>query len=162
MGSPPAYPREYVRDPRVWTSRAGHYGHSQVPESDHGDPGAIDVRVLWAAADELTSAPPTKIITPREGPTVLYRATSDSVSPPPAKGGVVKGAVMDCALNMRSHIPASGAPLVAAHERAGLTVVPVAGQDIVDAYPVDVAARQAPAVDVQALAAELSRLMSPA
>jgi hypothetical protein len=29
------------RDPAVWQERSGHYGHSQVPENDHTDPGPI-------------------------------------------------------------------------------------------------------------------------
>lgn len=155
-GPPPAYPSgSSPRRADIWTTRAGHYGHSQVPENDHGDPGAIDVRVLWAAADGLTTAPTTKIIN-REGPTVLYRATSDSTNPPPAGGGLVKGAVVDCHLGARWHIPASGAPLVAAHERAGLTVVGVPGQDIIDAYPVDAGQPAPVTVDVDALAAAIA------
>lgn len=52
-GPPPAYPPgDGRRDGKIWALRAGHYGHSQVPENDHGDPGAIDPRVLWACADE--------------------------------------------------------------------------------------------------------------
>jgi hypothetical protein len=29
------------RDAAVWNSRSGHYGHSQVPENDHTDPGPM-------------------------------------------------------------------------------------------------------------------------
>lgn len=29
------------RDTKVWQTKAGHYGHSQVPENDHTDPGPM-------------------------------------------------------------------------------------------------------------------------
>jgi hypothetical protein len=46
-GPPPAYPGgSSPRSVSTWTTEAGHYGHSQIPENDHGDPGAIDVREL--------------------------------------------------------------------------------------------------------------------
>lgn len=46
-GPPPRYPGGYdPRSVRTWLHRAGHYGHSQVPENDHGDPGAIDTNRL--------------------------------------------------------------------------------------------------------------------
>ena len=42
-GDPPAYPGgKSSRSRTIWQSKAGHYGHSQVPGNDHGDPGAID------------------------------------------------------------------------------------------------------------------------
>jgi peptidoglycan hydrolase-like protein with peptidoglycan-binding domain len=43
------------RDATVWSTRSGHYGHSQVPENDHTDPGPMPP--LFAAAP--TPAPPT-------------------------------------------------------------------------------------------------------
>ena len=50
-GPPPAYPDGYsVRSAGTWTRHAGHYGHSQVPENNHGDPGALNVRALFASA----------------------------------------------------------------------------------------------------------------
>jgi hypothetical protein len=50
-GPPPAYPRgSSVRSAATWAQHAGHYGHSQVPENDHGDPGAIDTAALFASA----------------------------------------------------------------------------------------------------------------
>lgn len=47
MGAPKPYPSSYGlgngdRNAKTWTSKGGHYGHSQVPENEHGDPGAID------------------------------------------------------------------------------------------------------------------------
>jgi hypothetical protein len=159
MGSPPEYPRGYaVRDPRVWTSRAGHYGHSQVPENDHGDPGAIDIRVLWAAATPALapSAPPAPHPISREG-TMLFRAKTAS-----ADGSVPQGAIMSCAAATRWHIPGIASPLVAACRAADVTIVEVDGQDIVEAFPVD-AGRPHPGpavtVDVAALAAEIVKLL---
>lgn len=49
MGNPPAYPNgSSSRSRDIFYSRAGWYGHSQVPGNDHGDPGAIDTsKVPW-------------------------------------------------------------------------------------------------------------------
>lgn len=50
-GPPPAYPPgNGNRSASIWESRSGHYGHSQVPENTHGDPGAIDTTKLFGAA----------------------------------------------------------------------------------------------------------------
>lgn len=51
-GRPLAYPDSYGSDnpqrrPQLWTSKGGHYGHSQVPENDHGDPGHITL-AAWS------------------------------------------------------------------------------------------------------------------
>lgn len=69
-GPPPAYygganHPESPRDPKVWTEHAGYFGHSQVPENDHGDPGAIDVRVLAAAGHStpVTKTPDGRLLT---------------------------------------------------------------------------------------------------
>jgi hypothetical protein len=57
-GPPPAYPDGFsVRSATTWEQQAGHYGHSQVPENDHGDPGAIDIRALFAVSIAATAAP---------------------------------------------------------------------------------------------------------
>lgn len=46
-GKPPAYPGgKSSRSRTIWQSKAGHYGHSQVPGNDHGDPGAIDTDIV--------------------------------------------------------------------------------------------------------------------
>lgn len=47
MGAPQPYPASYGadngdRNASIWATKAGHYGHSQVPENEHGDPGAIN------------------------------------------------------------------------------------------------------------------------
>jgi hypothetical protein len=55
-GNPPAYPSgKSARSRSVWQSKAGHYGHSQVPGNDHGDPGAIDTSIVPGKAP----SPPT-------------------------------------------------------------------------------------------------------
>jgi hypothetical protein len=154
-GPPPVYPPgSGNRSASIWTTRAGHYGHSQVPENDHGDPGALDVRALFAPI----TPPPTPRPIPREG-TMLYRATTDSVSPKPGEpGAVTKGSIMDVSLNRRAHIPAAGSPLVESYLAAGYVIPSCPGQDIVDAYPIDVATEKPPApatVDTVALAREL-------
>lgn len=46
-GNPPASPGgSNPRSRTVWQSKAGHYGHSQVPGNDHDDPGAIDTSIV--------------------------------------------------------------------------------------------------------------------
>lgn len=51
-GGPLPYPKSYgldngQRSAALWVSHGGHYGHSQVPENHHGDPGAVDTS-RWA------------------------------------------------------------------------------------------------------------------
>jgi hypothetical protein len=83
MGAPKAYPGSYGlnngdRDPKVWASKAGHYGHSQVPENEHGDPGAVDpsfVRQTNHAPTAPSAAPQQSKPTPAPAPT----STEDSV-----------------------------------------------------------------------------------
>lgn len=36
------------RNAGVWLAQGGHYGHSQVPENDHGDPGRVNIDMLLA------------------------------------------------------------------------------------------------------------------
>lgn len=57
-GAPLAYPESYgfnnpQRDAQLWVSTPGHYGHSQVPENDHGDPGAIDIDKIIGGDDDM-------------------------------------------------------------------------------------------------------------
>jgi peptidoglycan hydrolase-like protein with peptidoglycan-binding domain len=70
MGPPKAYPGSYGasngdRDPKVWAASAGHYGHSQVPENVHGDPGAIDPAFVKQTAKPA----------PKPAPAPVYRYT---------------------------------------------------------------------------------------
>lgn len=57
IASPPHNVPENPRSRSIWINRAGHFSHSQIPGNDHGDPGAIDIKKLFAAA---AVAPPTK------------------------------------------------------------------------------------------------------
>lgn len=49
VASPPHNVPESPRSRKVWLNEGGHYGHSQIPGNDHGDPGAIDITALFAA-----------------------------------------------------------------------------------------------------------------
>lgn len=46
------------RDRTVWQTKGGHYGHCQVPNNDHWDPGAIDTSIV--PGKPPTTTPPTK------------------------------------------------------------------------------------------------------
>lgn len=82
-GDPPIYPDGHdERSVRTWTTRAGHYGHSQVPENDHGDPGKIDPSILWASAgpepepDPDPDPRPAPVPTPRrKGALMIFLRT---------------------------------------------------------------------------------------
>lgn len=149
-GPPPAYSNganhpENSRSAAVWVSKPGYYGHSQVPENDHGDPGALDIRVLAAAGRRTapTTPSPTAASVPPacllEGE-MYFRATTDSTS----KGADGKPlaparSVFHCATDprlggTRYWLPGSASPLAQAVERAG-GLIDVDGQDIIDAYP---------------------------
>lgn len=54
-GPPPAYPPKgvVVRSVDTWVNQAGHFGHCHVPENNHGDPGAIDVSVIFYDDSEV-------------------------------------------------------------------------------------------------------------
>lgn len=45
-----SYSDSSARTRSVWLSKGGHYGHCHIPGNDHWDPGAIDVKALFAAA----------------------------------------------------------------------------------------------------------------
>jgi hypothetical protein len=55
-GSPMPYPASYgangQRDAATWVGKAGHYGHSQVPGNDHGDPGQLDPAFIKQSAQQ--------------------------------------------------------------------------------------------------------------
>lgn len=63
-GPPPAGGARHVSN-LVWTTKAGHYGHSQTPENDHDDPGGIDVNRLFGHKPN-----------PNEWPGVYYKVGS--------------------------------------------------------------------------------------
>jgi hypothetical protein len=54
-GPPPAADRTAHVSSTVWATKGGHYSHSQVPENDHDDPGAIDISKLFATGDDLSA-----------------------------------------------------------------------------------------------------------
>lgn len=59
-----AYPSSYgnssVRMSTArWNSFTGHCGHQHVPENDHGDPGALPIAAILAAAKGGTTTPST-------------------------------------------------------------------------------------------------------
>lgn len=55
-GPPPAYPSgSDERSVTIWNTKAGHYSHSQVPENDHGDPGAVNTAILLSQSQEPVS-----------------------------------------------------------------------------------------------------------
>lgn len=49
IASPPHNEPESPRSRAIWLNKGGHYSHSQIPGNDHGDPGAIDIKALFAA-----------------------------------------------------------------------------------------------------------------
>lgn len=61
MGPPPKYPGGSKRDRTIWLTKAGHYCHANIPGNDHGDPGAISVSKLFAAAGSTTPSKPPAV-----------------------------------------------------------------------------------------------------
>lgn len=61
MGAPTWTAR---RDAAVWNSRSGHYGHSQVPENDHTDPGPMPNLFGAAPVQPPTQPPPAGAVLP--------------------------------------------------------------------------------------------------
>lgn len=50
------------RDANVWTQQAGHYGHSQVPENSHTDPGPLTLLApATPTEDTMTPAQEAKL-----------------------------------------------------------------------------------------------------
>jgi hypothetical protein len=58
-----AYPASYggTRSTSAW-SRSGHFGHSQVPENDHGDPGDIDQSKITGLPKPAPTPTPTPVV----------------------------------------------------------------------------------------------------
>lgn len=50
---------ENSRSRTTWTTKGGHFSHSQIPGNDHGDPGGISISALFAAAPKTTPKPTT-------------------------------------------------------------------------------------------------------
>jgi hypothetical protein len=73
-GSPPPYPQGgSPRSASVWTTKAGHFGHSQVPENDHGDPGAISVAAIFASPAPAPAPAPSTSPAPTPAPSLSGR-----------------------------------------------------------------------------------------
>ncbi len=77
-GAPLPYPQSYGagNGQRGHWGASGHYGHSQVPENDHGDPGMVDV-AKWAKP-ATGSAPPSVYPEPPLG-YELWNGSTDPV-----------------------------------------------------------------------------------
>lgn len=66
------YPASYggVRSTSAW-AQSGHFGHSQVPENDHGDPGNIDQNKILECCKPIVPAPaPKPVPTPKPAPVI--------------------------------------------------------------------------------------------
>lgn len=50
IASPPHNVPENPRSRAIWTTKGGHYSHSQIPANDHGDPGGVSFPAMLAAA----------------------------------------------------------------------------------------------------------------
>jgi hypothetical protein len=48
------------RDAHVWDTQSGHYGHSQVPENDHTDPGPMPPLFGQPVQPPITPDPPAR------------------------------------------------------------------------------------------------------
>jgi hypothetical protein len=63
----------------IWTNKAGHYGHCNVPGNDHWDPGAISKAALFAAAPVKVATPakPAPVAKPKVDLSELIRAAKN-------------------------------------------------------------------------------------
>lgn len=69
MGPTPALGQAGHRDVGVWNGQAGHYGHSQVPDTDHTDPGTFpDITCIPTAAAAAAGGSTKNSIGPGAGP----------------------------------------------------------------------------------------------
>lgn len=110
------YPESYggVRSTSAW-NKDGHFGHSQVPENDHGDPGDIDQNKITGEAPAPSPASPIPVIVKPavvvlgvgdRGPAVvrvqkIVGAVADGIFGPNTKAKVI-------AWQNAKHIPADG------------------------------------------------------
>lgn len=67
MGPTPPIGQSGTRDVGIWNSKAGHYGHSQVPGNDHTDPGTFPDLGKVPALATGAAASTTISIDPLEG-----------------------------------------------------------------------------------------------
>jgi peptidoglycan hydrolase-like protein with peptidoglycan-binding domain len=70
------YPESYggVRSTSAW-GKGGHFGHSQIPENDHGDPGDINQAKITGATPSPSPASPVPPIFTK--PTVVVLGVGD-------------------------------------------------------------------------------------
>lgn len=57
QGPPPHVNHRSTASTGVWKGHGGHYGHSQVPENHHTDPGALDVGKLFGGKGGASEKP---------------------------------------------------------------------------------------------------------
>jgi hypothetical protein len=95
----------------IWTNKAGHYGHSNVPGNDHWDPGAINKAALFAAAPVAVPAPAKPA--PKPAP-----AAKPKPKPKVDLSNLVKAAKTDPGARQGHQTYASGVKLVEAALRA--------------------------------------------
>lgn len=62
------------RSASTWTSKGGHYGHSNIPGNDHWDPGNINVAALLAAGGATPKPPVPQPSKPSVSLSALVRA----------------------------------------------------------------------------------------
>ena len=75
MGPTPPIGQSGTRDVGIWNSKAGHYGHSQVPGNDHTDPGTFPDLGKVPALATGAAAGTTISIDPLEGLLDMDQAT---------------------------------------------------------------------------------------
>ncbi|WP_030962675.1 peptidoglycan-binding protein LysM [Streptomyces sp. NRRL S-378] len=78
------------RSASVWSSRGGHYGHSNVPGNDHWDPGNIDRAALLAAGGSTSTPTPPAPSTPSVSLAAVIRAAQRDPGLP--QGGTTSAA----------------------------------------------------------------------
>lgn len=77
MGPTPPIGQSGTRDVGIWNSKAGHYGHSQVPGNDHTDPGTFPDLGKVPALATGAAAGTTISIDPLEGLLDMDQKTFD-------------------------------------------------------------------------------------
>ena len=87
-GPPPVYPPGTdERSVDKWTNYSGLFGHSQVPENTHGDPGAVDAHRLCTAGGDMP-------LTTADADLVVSRLLAAKI---PNRASDVVGATETCA-----------------------------------------------------------------
>jgi peptidoglycan hydrolase-like protein with peptidoglycan-binding domain len=131
------YPASYggTRSTSAW-AKSGHFGHSQVPENVHGDPGDIDQSKITGTTAPAPAPKPASPIPPFPKPTAVVLGVGDR-GPAVVRVQKIVGAVADgifgpntkaklVAWQKRMHIPADGlwGPQCEAAYKKGVPVKP--------------------------------------